>query len=298
MYCPNCGSELAEGAKFCGNCGKAVNSAPAEQKPVDMNEIFGEYFSPAGNTGTTQNTRSTNPEAPAKPKKKKKKGAGLLGILVTVVVVVVVRLLVSGVFMGLDKGIEAAEDAIERKKQEELDETLAAAESEEELQAALEAMDAEANGEANPEYLDVFERNGLAATSSVVVYVGVNERSFVTEDEDGWIYRYEFGYDDDIVEIMVDTIYIPLANYSPEEYDALEANYRDYFADVDALDCCSLDIISTEDYMIITIVQEDMDDEANIDALEATGYMTTTGTGKLSMSAMGESLLEEGYIEK
>lgn len=295
MYCPNCGSELAEGAKFCGNCGTAVNSAPAEPKTLDFNETFGEYFSPAGNAGTTNNARST---APAKPKKKKKKGAGLLGILATIVVVVVVRLLVSGVFMGLDKGIEAAEDAIERKKQEELDETLAAAESEEELQAALEAMDAKANGKANPEYLDVFERNGLAATSSVVVYVGVNERSFVTEDEDGWIYRYEFGYDDDIVEVMVDTIYIPLANYSPEEYDALEANYRDYFADVDALDCCSLDIISTEDYMIITIVQEDMDDEANIDALEATGYMTTTGTGKLSMSAMGESLLEEGYIEK
>lgn len=295
MYCPNCGSELAEGVKFCGNCGTAVNSAPAEPKTVDMNEVFGEYFSPAGNTGTTHNARST---APAKPKKKKKKGAGLLGILVTVVVVVVVRLLVSGVFMGLDKGIEAAEDAIERKKQEELDETLAAAESEEELQAALEAMDAKANGKANPEYLDVFERNGLAATSSIVAYVGVNERSFVTEDEDGWIFRYEFGYDDDIVEVMVDTIYIPLADYSPEEYDDLEANYRDYFADVDALDCCSLDITSTEDYMIITIVQEDMDDEANIDALEATGYMTTTGTGKLSMSSMGESLLEEGYIEK
>ena len=30
-YCINCGSELADGAKFCSNCGTAVGSAPAKQ---------------------------------------------------------------------------------------------------------------------------------------------------------------------------------------------------------------------------------------------------------------------------
>lgn len=297
MYCPNCGSEIAEGVKFCSNCGKAVNSTPAEPKPVDMNELFGEYFSPAGNN-EAHKARSTNPEQPVRPKKKKKKGSTFLGILVTIVVVIVVRLLVSLVFTGVDKGIEAAEEAIEQRKQEELDATLAAAETEEALQAALEAMDKQANGEANPEYLDIFNRNNIVVTSSIVAYVGVDERSFAIEDEDGWIFRYEFGYDDNAIEVMVDTIYIPLADYLPEEYADLEAYYREYFADVDALDFCSLDIATTADYMIITVVQEDMDDELNIEALEATGYMTTSGTGKLSMSLMAEGLLEEGYIEK
>ena len=37
-FCINCGQELADGANFCGNCGKAVR--PANKSQVEIQEIY------------------------------------------------------------------------------------------------------------------------------------------------------------------------------------------------------------------------------------------------------------------
>ncbi len=32
MFCPNCGEQLPDGSKFCGNCGYKIESAPSAPK--------------------------------------------------------------------------------------------------------------------------------------------------------------------------------------------------------------------------------------------------------------------------
>lgn len=33
MFCPNCGKEIADGAKFCGSCGTKIEPAPKQEQP-------------------------------------------------------------------------------------------------------------------------------------------------------------------------------------------------------------------------------------------------------------------------
>ena len=67
MKCLNCGAELPDGAKFCGNCGSAVTvaSAPAEEVIVTAQETVVPTETPA----EAEVTPETTPEkAPSKVK--------------------------------------------------------------------------------------------------------------------------------------------------------------------------------------------------------------------------------------
>lgn len=118
-------------------------------------------------------------------------------------------------------------------------------------------------------------------------------------DEDGWIYRYEFACEGDIICTRADTVFIPLDGYTDEEVDELVDIYEETFAFVDELDFCSVTVQKSGGHLLIVVLQEDVDEEDNIDALVASGYMDPTGgEGLLSMDLTAESLLEQGMIEK
>jgi hypothetical protein len=85
-YCPYCGVELREGAKFCSACGKKIGEQPATdgQSP-------------------SQQQRFTRPSSPQKSKKKK-----IIGISVIIIAIVILLLILfflfgwSGSFSGAD----------------------------------------------------------------------------------------------------------------------------------------------------------------------------------------------------
>ena len=72
MFCPNCGTEIREGASFCTNCGTRVAyDAGAENKGPEIDPL-------ANGTDDSQNAQTAAP-GPVYSEKSKL-GAGLLGI--------------------------------------------------------------------------------------------------------------------------------------------------------------------------------------------------------------------------
>ena len=51
MYCPNCGSESDESAKFCRSCGKALSGTEERVSPSDTDTFDASRGSPAGDAG-------------------------------------------------------------------------------------------------------------------------------------------------------------------------------------------------------------------------------------------------------
>ena len=93
MYCPNCGNQLADGAKFCPKCGKPVGQAPqTPQAPA------AQHPAPA----PAPNPAPVYAPAPAPVPAPKKKPKILIGVIAGIVVfaVVILTLVFTGVWGG------------------------------------------------------------------------------------------------------------------------------------------------------------------------------------------------------
>ena len=102
MYCPNCGKELQEGAKFCLECGAKIGvsdttasqSSSETEKPVYTGNAPSEKISaqsaPDSDTNSTGNTQNNPVAAPPKGKKGKK--------VLFILLLILIPLIIYGVF--------------------------------------------------------------------------------------------------------------------------------------------------------------------------------------------------------
>lgn len=315
MFCPNCGCQLSDGAKFCTFCGTDVSAAPAQPKKkeenVELKDLFGDYFgdaeesvpakAPASQSGYYQPSakerkekESTRAAAAPKEKKPRKKKKGVIrGILITVLAVLAGRLVYYAVSEGVHAGADAIDRAVRDRKQEE-------ALNSEDKGKGVSAEEGSGKGSkaaaGSLAYQNAFSDAGLVPENNLAGRWG-EYTAFVEVDEDGWVYHYEFLCDDDLIITMADSVYVPLEGYDPEEVDALEEIYRDSFASVAELDFCELRLERRDDFLKILILQEDVDEEANIQALISVDYLNATGGGLLSMEMTRTNLLADGLVE-
>lgn len=115
-------------------------------------------------------------------------------------------------------------------------------------------------------------------------------------DEDGWYYFYEFLCDGDEVTHMADILYIPMEEgewFGEFMMESLEES----FSIVSDLDFCQVQLDYDEEYFIVVVVQENMDDPDHVEQLLETEYLSGTGS-TISMEEMEQSLLAEGMVRK
>ena len=67
MFCPNCGSKIADGASFCPNCGSPA--APAARKPAPSSGRSGQGAGAPPRRNTPRNVSSRSDTAPAAPRR-------------------------------------------------------------------------------------------------------------------------------------------------------------------------------------------------------------------------------------
>ena len=119
--------------------------------------------------------------------------------------------------------------------------------------------------------------------------------NFAMESE-GIIYCADYGYQDDVVKTWVETMYIPVSEYTDSEKTELEANMKAQFTAVEALSCCTASYDMGLNYFTISFTYADVDQEAVCTELYQAGLLTENTF--ISMAATEETLLSQGFVKK
>lgn len=95
MFCPNCGTQLPDDAKFCGACGSRI--APSDVQPAQQPQAYNASIQDSFASQPQQATPAygaAQPQVPSAPPAKKGPSKGLIAGIIAAVVVVVAALVV------------------------------------------------------------------------------------------------------------------------------------------------------------------------------------------------------------
>ncbi len=234
-------------------------------------------------------------EEQKKPNKARGCLSRIIYLIVVIIVVAVIRLVVT-------EGVDAIFDFFDNKKAENRRENTEEVFSDNYSDPGLGEKEKISEDAPNPEYLAVFEEAGLTDVCSFDTSMDLDFDSLVSVDEDGFIYRYEFASDGDTVCHMADTTFCPIAYFGEDvDVDSLIEVLREEFSDVEAMDFCRLIVEQQGDYIAVIVLQQDVDIEENLQALIASGYLSTSGSEyaeELSLSSSLQGMEAEGCIRK
>lgn len=124
----------------------------------------------------------------------------------------------------------------------------------------------------------------------------MDTESFVLKQDDGIICCADYGYEDDVVKQWVETIYVPVSDYTDQQKAELEATMKTQFEGLDVLACCSVEFKMGTNYLTITCTYTDVDKADNYTELYNAGMLGANTF--ISMSATGESLVSQGFVKK
>lgn len=151
----------------------------------------------------------------------------------------------------------------------------------------------------NPEYEEIFTSHNIVDMPAI--FLMMDYAAFASIDEDGWIEKMEYGYKNDIVMEMIDTIYCPLdEEMTDDESKAqLEDSLKEAYAEYTDLSFCTVTIDMGNSYCIIKLHFTDLDNADNVMALQELDIVTGEDNDDLiSMKVTETGMLESGFIKR
>lgn len=145
----------------------------------------------------------------------------------------------------------------------------------------------------NPAYEAIFADTYIVHFQS---FFNMDMKSFAFKQNDGIVCCADYGYKDDVVKQWVETMYIPVSNYTDTEKAELENTMKAEFAAVEALNCCTVTYRMSTNYYTITCTYSNVDQEENYKELYELQILQENTW--ISMSATESTLLSQGFVEK
>ena len=145
----------------------------------------------------------------------------------------------------------------------------------------------------NPAYDAVFDGTYIVHFQALF---NMEMGSFALKQADGTICCADYGYQNDVVRQWVETMYIPVGEYTDGQKAELESTMKTQFAAVEALNCCTVTYKMGANYLIVTCTYADVDQAENYTELYNAGILQTNTF--ISMSATEEALLNQGFVKK
>lgn len=158
-----------------------------------------------------------------------------------------------------------------------------------------EAVTQEPVKQPNPEYEKIF--TDCAIVDMPTMFPNLQSEAFVSLDEDGWIEKLEFGYSGDKVLEMVNTIYVPISDYTDEERQELDALMKESLAGCIGLDFCETTSDIGNTYYKLSMHFSQLDEPDHVHAL-AEYEIVNAGIDEVSMQQTTDALKDGGYIQR
>lgn len=259
MFCSNCGKQIPDNTKFCNFCG-------AQQQIIE-------------NTDSAPKTTINQPEiadTPAQqPKKAQKKKANIFIVLAVVLCAFVIGKFVIAPSMVSDSGNNG-------------DTGNQGGQSQQSTNNNSSTVDAD-----NPAYEAIFDDTYIVHFQT---FFNMEMENFAMKKDDGIIACADYGYKDDVVKQWVETVYIPVSEYTDAQKAEVETTFKTQFASIDALNCCVVTYKMSTNYFTITCTYSDVDQASNYAELYSAGILQTNTF--ISMSATETTLLSQGFVKK
>ena len=260
MFCSNCGKQIPDNTKFCNYCG-------GQQQIME-------------DTAAAPKTAENQPNAvdaqPQAEKKAPKKKANIFIILAVVLGAFLLGRFVIAPSMVSDSG----KDNNTRYQGGQTQQT-----NENNDSPSLEVN--------NPAYDAIFDGTYIVHFQS---FFNMDMESDAMKKGDGMIACADYGYQDDVVKQWVETVYIPVSEYTDAQKAEIETTMRAQFASIDALNCCAVTYNMGTNYFTVTCTYSDVDKAENYGELYNTQILQTNTF--ISMSATETNLLAQGFVKK
>lgn len=260
MFCSNCGNQLPDGTKFCSSCGArqqmAANAEAAPKITANQPEI--------ADVPTQQSKKA--------PKKK----ANIFIVLAVVVCLFMIGKFVIAPSMLSDSGNNDGTGNQGGQSQ----------------QTASSNNSSTADTD-NPAYAAIFDNTYIVHFQT---FFNMEMENFAMKKDDGIIACADYGYKDDVVKQWVETVYIPVSEYTDAQKAEVEAAFKAQFASIDALNCCTVTYKMSTNYFTITCTYSNVDQASNYAELYNAGVLQTNTF--ISMDATESSLLSQGFVKK
>ena len=257
MYCNHCGAPQPDDSKFCSSCGGKL---AADQTAARQQP---------------QSKSTPNTQQAAKTEKKKGKMPAWGTALIMLAAFAFGKFVIAPAMVSHpDTDDYSGGQSISSQQSGSLDSNAG-------------------NTAANPAYEAIL-------TDAYIVhfqaFFNMEMESFVLKQEDGIICCADYGYKDDVVKQWVETMYIPVSEYTDSQKTELENTLKSEFATVDALACCTVTYKMGTNYFTITCTYADMDKPENYGELYNAGVLQANSF--ISMSATEQVLVSQGFVKK
>ena len=260
MFCSNCGKQIPDNTKFCNYCGTQQqileNTESAPKTTVNQPEI--------ADTPTQQSKKA--------PKKK----ANIFVILAVVLCAFIIGKFVIAPSMVSDSGNNGDTGNQGGQSQQTTNNNNSS------------SVDTD-----NPAYEAIFDDTYIVHFQT---FFNMEMENFAMKKDDGIIACADYGYKDDVVKQWVETVYIPVSEYTDAQKAEVETTFKAQFASIDALNCCTVTYKMSTNYFTITCTYSNVDQASNYAELYNAGVLQTNTF--ISMSATETSLLGQGFVKK
>lgn len=317
MFCSNCGRRIPEGSKYCSSCGAKQEAAPMENSdspvsnlaspqpipdqsapnqpapapPVPDQPASGQPIlnQPTPNQSTSDqpafgqmppvSAPYVQPRPPVRPVSKKKKiGYMIFSVAVFFIMFLLVSLVIRpALFPDDSKGTES------------------------DLPADASTVSAVSSTEGDiPEnsftYDEIFSEYDIVYTPTV--FQGMDSAYYAgIDEENGLVDCMDFGYQNDMVLEMSETMYYFIDGYTDSDREILDSEMRNAYADFESLSFCSVTYDMDDQYYIVRLEFTELDQPENCQKL-AEFDMVDEGSILISMKSTDKSLLSQGYQKK
>ena len=259
MFCGNCGKQIPDNTKFCNFCG-------APQQIIQ-------------NADSAPNTAANQPgiadTSTEKTKKAPKKKKNIFIILAVALGAILIGKYAIAPSMVSDSGNNNPGNQVVQSQQTT-------------NSSIISDMTA-----SNPEYDAILTDAGIVHFPT---FFNMETKNFVMKAEDGVVFCADYGYENDVIKQWVETLYIPVAEYTDDQKAEAENTFREQFAPLEALNCCTVTYKMGTNYLTITCTYSDTDQESNYAELYNAGILDENTF--MSMSLSENNLSGQGFVKK
>ena len=148
----------------------------------------------------------------------------------------------------------------------------------------------------NPEYEELFTSRYIVEMPPL--FLMMDSAAFATVNDEGMIEKMEYGYKDDVVKEMINTLYYPISEMTEDQKTLLDSSVKEALASYTDLSFCEASFDMGNSYYTVKLHFTGLDTAENVKALSDLGLVTGDTSGLISMKESETALLANGYIKR